>query len=170
MALESLMERGKLADWREFVRALDGNEQLARDALRVSEYVEDRASASLARVLTLGRFPQLAQGGCGSQVDLRSLSVTTRRTMNEKPEHEIIKELDEPLPPLTQEHRERVLKALDAIEEAQHKLFEAAELLCPVPGFVHEWGAVREAAFTAKERWKAVHAALRLIELSSPST
>jgi len=43
MALESLMERGQLADWREFARALEGNEQLARAALRVSEYVEDRA-------------------------------------------------------------------------------------------------------------------------------
>ena len=43
MALESLMERGQLAEWREFARALEGNEQLARDALRVSEYVEDRA-------------------------------------------------------------------------------------------------------------------------------
>ena len=37
MALESLMERGQLADWREFARALKGNEQLARDALCVSE-------------------------------------------------------------------------------------------------------------------------------------
>ena len=62
MALESLMERGQLADWREFERALKGNEQLARDALRVSEYVEDRASASLIRVLVLQRFPGLAPG------------------------------------------------------------------------------------------------------------
>jgi len=43
MALVSLMERGQLADWREFARALEGNEQLARAALRVSKYVEDRA-------------------------------------------------------------------------------------------------------------------------------
>ena len=63
MALESLMERGRLADWREFARALNGHEQLARDALRVSEYVEDRASASLARVLVFGRFPGLAPDG-----------------------------------------------------------------------------------------------------------
>src|SRR5512135_2183673 len=62
MALESLMERGRLADWREFERALKGNEQLAHDALRVSEYVEDRASASLVRVLVLQRFPGLAPG------------------------------------------------------------------------------------------------------------
>jgi hypothetical protein len=63
MALESLMERGQLADWREFARALKGNEQLARDALCVSEYVEDRASASLVRVLVSQRFPGLSPGG-----------------------------------------------------------------------------------------------------------
>ena len=63
MALESLMERGELADWREFARALKGNEQLARDALRVSDYVEDRASASLIRVLVSQRFPGLSPGG-----------------------------------------------------------------------------------------------------------
>src|SRR5512135_3152797 len=63
MALESLMERGRLADWREFARALKGNEQLARDALRVSEYVEDRASASLMQVLVEQRFPGLSPGG-----------------------------------------------------------------------------------------------------------
>ena len=62
MALESLMERGQLADWREFAQALKGNEQLARDALCVSEYVEDRASAALVRVLVLQRFPGLAPG------------------------------------------------------------------------------------------------------------
>ena len=63
MALESLMERGQLADWREFARALEGNEQLARDALRVSEYVEDRASASLMRVLVSQQFPDLSPDG-----------------------------------------------------------------------------------------------------------
>lgn len=59
MALESLMERGNLADWREFTHSLSGNKELARDALRVSDYVEDRASASLARALILHRFPEL---------------------------------------------------------------------------------------------------------------
>lgn len=59
MALESLMERGDLADWREFTRALHDNEKLAQDALRVCDYVEDRASASLARSLVLHRFPTL---------------------------------------------------------------------------------------------------------------
>ncbi|HKI16248.1 MAG TPA: hypothetical protein VKA15_00125 [Isosphaeraceae bacterium] len=63
MALESLIERGQLADWREFARALKGNERLARAALRVSEYVKHRASASLVRVLVSQRFPGLSPGG-----------------------------------------------------------------------------------------------------------
>ncbi len=89
--------------------------------------------------------------------------------MNEEPQDESIAELDEPLAPLTPEHRERVLQALDIIEQAQNKLYDAAELLCPVPGFVDEWEDLTHAALTVKERWKAVEAALRLIESSSPS-
>ena len=76
MALESLMERGQLTDWREFARALDGNEELARNALRVSEYVEDRASASLVRVLVTARFQELAASDAQtSRQDLASLAV-----------------------------------------------------------------------------------------------
>ena len=59
MALESLMERGQLADWREFARALEGNEQLARDALRVSEYVEDRTRRPWFVCLSCSGFPVL---------------------------------------------------------------------------------------------------------------
>ena len=73
MALESLMERGELADWREFVQALKGNELLALRALRVSDTIEDRASAALARVLILGRYPQFAtsEPGKGSGTFVR---------------------------------------------------------------------------------------------------
>src|SRR5512142_1519478 len=69
MALESLMERGQLADWREFAQTLKGNEQLARNALRVSEYVEDRASASLMRVLVEQEFPGLSSSGSGHSAE-----------------------------------------------------------------------------------------------------
>jgi hypothetical protein len=82
--------------------------------------------------------------------------------MTEKPEDEIVKEIDERLTPLTPEHRQRVLNALETIEEAQHKLYDAAELLCPVPGFIDEWEGVKAAAFAVKERWKAVEAAFRM--------
>jgi hypothetical protein len=61
------------------------------------------------------------------------------------------------------------LKALETIEAAQHQPYDAAELLSPVPGLAHEWEAVRDTAFTVKDRWKAVEAALRLVDSSSPS-
>jgi hypothetical protein len=59
MAIESLLERGELDDWREFARALRQNERLARDTLRVCEYVEDQASAALARYLVRSQHPGL---------------------------------------------------------------------------------------------------------------
>ena len=63
MAIESLMERGQLADWREFARALSKSERLAADTLRVCQYVEDRPSAALARALVLSRYPELGGDG-----------------------------------------------------------------------------------------------------------
>lgn len=60
MAIESLLERGQLADWQEFALALSKSERLAADTLRVCEYVEDRRSAALARVLVFASFPELA--------------------------------------------------------------------------------------------------------------
>jgi hypothetical protein len=84
--------------------------------------------------------------------------------MTEDPEDETIEELDEPLAPLTPEHRGRVLKALDTIEEAQRKLYDAAELLCPVPGLSEEWDGVRAEAYAVKKRWYAVEAALRMLD------
>ena len=59
MAIESLLERGHLADWREFAKALAKSERLAADTLRVCEYVEDRRSATLARFLVSSCFAGL---------------------------------------------------------------------------------------------------------------
>ena len=84
--------------------------------------------------------------------------------MTEDPEDETIEELDEPSAPLTPEHRGRVLKALDTIEEAQRELYDAAELLCPVPGLSEEWDGVGAEAYAVKERWYAVEAALRMLD------
>ena len=67
------------------------------------------------------------------------------------------------LTPLTPEHRGRVLRALEVIEEAQHRLTDAAELLSPVPGLADEWESVRDLAATVRERWKAVEAAFKLL-------
>ena len=59
MAIESMMERGQLADWREFAQALRKSERLAADTLRVCQYVEDRPSAALARTLVFSCYPEL---------------------------------------------------------------------------------------------------------------
>lgn len=59
MAIESMMERGQLADWQEFARALSRSERLAVDTLRVCQHVEDRPSAALAQALVFSCYPQL---------------------------------------------------------------------------------------------------------------
>jgi hypothetical protein len=59
MAIESLLERGRLSDWREFANALSKSERLAADTLRVCEYAEDRRSAALARFLAISCYPGL---------------------------------------------------------------------------------------------------------------
>ncbi len=61
MAIESLIERGQLDDWREFARALRNSKRLAADTLRVCEYIEDRPSAALARVLVSSCYPDLPE-------------------------------------------------------------------------------------------------------------
>lgn len=60
MAIESLLERGQLADWREFARDLGQSKRLAADTLRVCEYAEDRRSAALAKILVVSRYLQLS--------------------------------------------------------------------------------------------------------------
>lgn len=60
MAIESLLERGQLADWREFARDLSQSKRLAADTLRVCEYAEDRRSAALAKILVVSRYLQLS--------------------------------------------------------------------------------------------------------------
>ncbi len=74
-------------------------------------------------------------------------------------------ELDEPLTPLTPEHRERVLMALEVIEQAQGKLYDAAELLCPVPGLADEWESVRNHALMVKQLWGIVDAAFKMLDV-----
>jgi hypothetical protein len=88
MAIESLLERGQLADWREFAQALGKSERLARDTLRVCEYVEDRASAALARVLVFSCHPEMRGRAPARQVPettldaLSSPPTSTRSTQS----------------------------------------------------------------------------------------
>ena len=51
MAIDSLFERGRLPDWREFAQALRNDEELARNTLLMCERHPDERSAALARVL-----------------------------------------------------------------------------------------------------------------------
>jgi hypothetical protein len=59
MAIDSLFDRGKLEDWREFVRALKRDRELGERALRMAEGHEDTRSAALARVLVGVCWPEL---------------------------------------------------------------------------------------------------------------
>ena len=71
--------------------------------------------------------------------------------------------MTEALTPLTPEHRERVIHALEVIEEAQHRLLDAAECLSPIPGMAEEWESVRDLSSAVREQWKAVEQCLRLL-------
>ncbi|MGQ0540799.1 MAG: hypothetical protein ACT4O9_02975 [Blastocatellia bacterium] len=51
MAIDSLFERGKHKDWKEFAVALRNDRQIALDALCMSEHHAENGSAELARVL-----------------------------------------------------------------------------------------------------------------------
>ena len=60
MAIESLYERGELADWREFAAALKASPEIARTALVLAARHEDIGSAALARILVARCHPELA--------------------------------------------------------------------------------------------------------------
>lgn len=59
MAIDSLFERGTLADWREFAAALRKDAELARHTLVMCARHDDRASAALALVLVEHFHPGL---------------------------------------------------------------------------------------------------------------
>ena len=60
MAVESLFDRGELADWQDFVRAMRQNPELGRTALRLAAGHEDGGSAALARLLVSQHQPGVA--------------------------------------------------------------------------------------------------------------
>jgi hypothetical protein len=57
MAIESLFERGKLEDWREFVRCIKADRELAVSAMRIAERHSDAGSAALAKLLVHHIYP-----------------------------------------------------------------------------------------------------------------
>jgi|GEM_PF-1614583 len=59
MAVESLFDRGDMADWQEFTKAPAKSKDVARYALTMSEAHEDEGSAALARILVMRFHPEL---------------------------------------------------------------------------------------------------------------
>ncbi|MBL9000992.1 MAG: hypothetical protein JNK25_07645 [Phycisphaerae bacterium] len=59
MGIESLFERGSLADWREFYGALRTDEALARRSLDIARRHADRGSAMLAVSIIARLYPAL---------------------------------------------------------------------------------------------------------------
>lgn len=57
MAIESLFERGTLADWREFAGALRVDAAVAERALQVCEYREADGAEGIARALVAHFYP-----------------------------------------------------------------------------------------------------------------
>lgn len=51
----------------------------------------------------------------------------------------------------------RVKQALSEIEDAQRSLARAAELLCPIVGFVNEWSVVGRLYDRVKAHWHKVN-------------
>ncbi|HZL35968.1 MAG TPA: hypothetical protein VFC78_11700 [Tepidisphaeraceae bacterium] len=62
MAIESLFERGELADWKEFVQAMKKDARIAERALQIAATHEDTGSAALARILVTRVHPRLLEG------------------------------------------------------------------------------------------------------------
>lgn len=61
MAIESLLDRGQLSDWREFVQVMKSDPQLAERMLQMARGHEDVRSAALARMLIAHFHPSLRE-------------------------------------------------------------------------------------------------------------
>jgi hypothetical protein len=67
-----------------------------------------------------------------------------------------LEEGDFDIEPLTPEQRERVLKALPMIEQAQRLLADVGELLCQVPYLDPQWESLRALYFQVRDCWHAI--------------
>ena len=59
MAIDSLFDRGKLADWKEFVSVLSTDRELAEQTLAVCKYHKNTGSVELALVFLTDFFSDL---------------------------------------------------------------------------------------------------------------
>ena len=62
MAIEALMERGALEDWREFAAALRADPEVGRAVARVCAYRPADGARELARTLLQHYYPDLGSG------------------------------------------------------------------------------------------------------------
>ena len=62
MAIDSLFERGRLSDWREFAQALSNDKALARNTLLMCDRHPEQRAAALARVLVEHFHPSQLSG------------------------------------------------------------------------------------------------------------
>lgn len=60
MAIDSLFDRGTLADWQEFAQALKGDGDLAKETLLMAARHAERGATELARVLVEHFHPDLS--------------------------------------------------------------------------------------------------------------
>jgi len=51
----------------------------------------------------------------------------------------------------------KIQEALELIEAAQSLMFEAAQTLCPVDGFAHEWSATGAIHEKIKQHWHKIN-------------
>lgn len=65
MSIESLFERGTIADWKEFARALRVDPALAQRALKVCHYREPDGAEGIALSLIAHFHPSVALGRPG---------------------------------------------------------------------------------------------------------
>lgn len=59
MAIDSLFERGKLPDWKEFVSVLEKDKNLAEETLAVCKYHQNTDSVKLAQFFLEEFYPHL---------------------------------------------------------------------------------------------------------------
>lgn len=60
-AIDSLFERGKLPDWKEFIDTLKKDENLAKETLYMCKHHNNQDSAKLAFVFLEEFYPDLVQ-------------------------------------------------------------------------------------------------------------
>jgi hypothetical protein len=65
--------------------------------------------------------------------------------------------------PMAPEHQAKVQRCLDLLQRAQLIVNEAAQALCPVPGFADEWSELSEPHYVIKRHWYKINNKIAII-------